>query len=64
MKKTLNTIPDEDFLTLHQAALLLGVSKTSLFLWTKRGEIKSYAVDRYRIYRRSDLEQFNNRNKK
>jgi len=47
----------KDYLTIGEAAKLLGVSEMTLRRWDKAHKLKAYRnpVNNYRLYRRSDL---------
>ncbi len=47
-----------EYLTIGDAAVLLGVSAWTLRNWDRTGKLKSHRhpVNRYRLYRREDLE--------
>ena len=47
-----------DYLTVGEAALLLGVSASTLRNWDRAGKLKPYRhpFNRYRLYRRNELE--------
>jgi MerR family transcriptional regulator, copper efflux regulator len=47
-----------EYLTVSEAAQLLGVSAWTLRNWDRTGKLKSHRhpVNRYRLYRREDLE--------
>lgn len=48
----------DDFLTVSQAAALLGVSPSTLRNWDRMGKLKAtrHPINAYRLYRRSDLD--------
>jgi excisionase family DNA binding protein len=48
-----------DFLTIKQAAEIMGVTTETLRNWDRRGKLIPYRhpVNRYRLYRKSDLER-------
>ena len=48
----------KDFLTIKEAAELIGVTTETLRNWDRRGKLISYRhpINRYRLYRKSDLE--------
>ena len=50
----------KDYLTIKDAARLIGVNPTTLRRWDKRGKLKSHRhpINRYRLYRKKDLEVF------
>lgn len=47
-----------ELLTVHEAAELLGVSPSTLRNWDRDGKLraKRHPLNRYRLYRRDDLE--------
>lgn len=49
-----------EYLTIGEAAEVLGVSKDTLRRWDRSGDLKArrHPVSRYRLYVRHDLEQF------
>ncbi len=49
----------DEFLTVSQAAELLGVSASTLRNWDRAGKVKAvrHPVNGYRLYRRADLEK-------
>jgi excisionase family DNA binding protein len=48
----------EEFLTVEEAAALLGVKRETLYAYVSRGVLKSYrqGIKRQRLYRRSEVE--------
>ena len=48
-----------DFLTVNEAAQLLGVSKSTLRNWERRGKVLAHRhpINRYRLFRRAELER-------
>ncbi|MGH7339171.1 MAG: helix-turn-helix domain-containing protein [Candidatus Rokuibacteriota bacterium] len=48
----------EEFLTVDEAARLLGVKRATLYAYVSRGVLKSYrqGIKRQRLYRRSEIE--------
>jgi DNA (cytosine-5)-methyltransferase 1 len=48
-----------DFLTIKEAASFLGVTASTLRNWDRKGKVIAvrHPVNRYRLYRRSDLEK-------
>ena len=50
----------KDYLTVKQAADLLGVSPATLRRWDKAGKLKAIKnpMNNYRLYRRDELEAF------
>ena len=48
----------EEFLTVDEAARLLGIKRATLYAYVSRGVLKSYrqGIKRQRLYRRSDIE--------
>ena len=49
-----------DFITIRQAADMIGVSPATLRNWDRSGKLKAVRnpVNRYRLYRREDIERF------
>ena len=49
----------EDYITIKEAAELLGVDKTTLRRWDKAGKLKPYRhpLNKYRLYKKDELEQ-------
>jgi excisionase family DNA binding protein len=47
-----------EYLTVAEAASVLGVSTSTLRNWDRSGKLKArrHPINRYRLYRRSDLE--------
>ncbi len=58
MREIVRTI--QDYLTIHEAAELLGVSTSTLRAWDRAGKLTAIRnpMNRYRLYRREDLEAF------
>lgn len=50
----------KDYLTVKDAAALLGVTPITLRRWDRKGKLKStrHPINRYRLYRRKELEVF------
>ena len=50
----------QDYLTVGEAAHLVGVSPRTLRAWDRAGKLKAARnpMNRYRLYRREDLERF------
>lgn len=48
----------EEFLTVEEAARLLGVKRTTLYAYVSRGRLRSYrrGMKRERLYRRAEVE--------
>ena len=48
----------EEFLTVEEAAQLLGVKRETLYAYVSRGVLKSYrqGIKRQRLYRRAEVE--------
>jgi MerR family transcriptional regulator, copper efflux regulator len=48
-----------EYLTIKEAAELLGVSPSTLRNWEKQGKLSTHRnpVNRYRLYRKEDLER-------
>ena len=48
----------EEYLTVDEAARLLGVKRATLYAYVSRGVLKSYrqGIKRQRLYRRSEIE--------
>ena len=51
-----------DYLTVNQAADLLGVSASTLRNWDRQGKLSAtrHPINKYRLYRREDLERLLN----
>ena len=49
---------DEDYLTVKEAARLLGVKPATLYAYVSRGVLRSYrqGIKRERLYRRAEIE--------
>ncbi len=49
----------KDYITIKEAAELLGVDKTTLRRWDKAGKLKPYRhpLNKYRLYKKDELEQ-------
>lgn len=49
----------KDYMTIKEAAELLGVDKTTLRRWDKAGKLTPYRhpLNRYRLYKKAELEQ-------
>ena len=47
-----------DYITIQQAAKLLGVTPLTLRNWDKQGKLKAYRhpINKYRLYRRDQIE--------
>lgn len=58
MNKVQTTDNLADYLTVGEAALLLGVSSSTLRNWDRAGKLKPYRhpLNGYRLYRRNELE--------
>lgn len=54
------TVSLKDYLTIKDAARFLGVNPATLRRWDNKGKLKSrrHPINRYRLYRRRDLEVF------
>ena len=50
----------QDYLTVREAAKVLGVSPSTLRVWDRAGKLKATRnpMNGYRLYRREDLENF------
>ncbi len=50
----------KDYLTVKDAARLLGVNPATLRRWDRKGKLKStrHPINRYRLYKREQLEKF------
>jgi excisionase family DNA binding protein len=48
----------EEFLTVEEAAALMGVNRATLYAYVSRGVLKSYrqGIKRQRLYRRAEVE--------
>jgi len=55
-----------DYLTISEASKFLGVTTTTLRNWDKLGKIPTYRnpINKYRLYKKSDLEKILNRIKR
>ena len=52
----MNAMPDEEYLTVPQAASLLKVSQSTIWRWIDRGDIPAYRIGQRRIrLKRGDL---------
>ena len=51
-------VNDEDYLTVKEAARLLGVKPATLYAYVSRGVLRSYrqGIKRQRLYRRAEVE--------
>ncbi len=51
-------VNDEDYLTVKEAARLLGVKPATLYAYVSRGVLRSYrqGIKRERLYRRAEVE--------
>ncbi len=49
----------DDYLTIHKAAALLGVSPSTLRNWDRQGKLtaRRHPINAYRLYRRDELQQ-------
>ena len=56
----------DDYLTVGEAAVFLGVSSATLRNWDKAGKLVPYRnpINKYRLYRKTDLERILNDIKK
>lgn len=54
LEKRQSNIPDE-LLTREEVCLLLKISKTSLWKWTKDGKVKAYGIGNRVYYKRIEL---------
>ena len=52
-------VDGEEYLTVDEAAQLMGVKPATLYAYVSRGILKSYrqGIKRQRLYRRADIEQ-------
>lgn len=50
----------QDYLTIRQAADMIGVSPSTLRAWDRAGKLRATRnpMNRYRLYRREDIERF------
>lgn len=50
----------KDYLTVAEAAEFLGVTPTTLRRWDRKSKLRSkrHPINRYRLYRKKDLEVF------
>ena len=53
------TVDGEEYLTVDEAAQLMGVKPATLYAYVSRGILKSYrqGIKRQRLYRRAEIEQ-------
>jgi citrate synthase len=53
------TLDGEEYLTVEEAAGLMGVKPATLYAYVSRGILRSYrqGIKRQRLYRRADIEQ-------
>jgi excisionase family DNA binding protein len=53
------TLDGEEYLTVDEAAGLMGVKPATLYAYVSRGILRSYrqGIKRQRLYRRADVEQ-------
>jgi citrate synthase len=53
------TVNGEEYLTVDEAAGLMGVKPATLYAYVSRGILKSYrqGIKRQRLYRRAEIEQ-------
>jgi citrate synthase len=53
------TIDGEEYLTVEEAAGLMGVKPATLYAYVSRGIVRSYrqGIKRQRLYRRAEIEQ-------
>lgn len=51
----------KDFLTIRKAAKILGISPSTLRLWSNQGKISTYRnpMNKYRLYKLKDIEDLN-----
>jgi len=58
VRETVRTL--QDYLTIREAAKVLGVSTSALRAWDRAGKLTAIRnpMNRYRLYRREDLEAF------
>jgi len=56
---TMVMVDGEEYLTVDEAAQLMGVKPATLYAYVSRGILKSYrqGIKRQRLYRRTDVEQ-------
>ena len=59
-KAMTNTKPKETYLTVDEAALRLGVSRSTLWRWDKEGYLKKIKRGKKITYRQSDIERIIN----
>lgn len=50
----------KDYLTVTEAAKILGVSSITLRRWDNEGKLKAikHPINRYRLYKKKELEEF------
>jgi excisionase family DNA binding protein len=53
------TVDGEEYLTVDEAAALMGVKPATLYAYVSRGILRSYrqGIKRQRLYRRAEIEQ-------
>jgi excisionase family DNA binding protein len=55
-----NTTTDDQLTSVKELADYLNVTVTTIYLWSKRGQIPAMKVGNLRRYRRSDIEEWLN----
>lgn len=56
LKKLITSTKAEDYLSRNQVAKMLEISLSTLWLWTKKGTLKSYQIEGRTYYKRSEVE--------
>lgn len=56
LKKSFQPKTPEEYLTRTQTAELLKINLSTLYLWTKKGRLKSYGISGKVYYKRSEVE--------
>lgn len=55
--KKINLKEPEELLTRTEAAKFLKINLTTLWIWSKKGKLKSYGIGNRVYYKRSEIEQ-------
>ena len=56
LKKSFEPKTPEELLTRSETAKLLKINLSTLYLWTKKGKVKSYGISGKVYYKRSEVE--------